>query len=176
MIEHVASAIVAAGCEPLVVGRTSAPGGLAAVPDDGDGGAGPAAGLATALRIAAGRPVILIATDQPLLRAQTVRGLLGLDGDAVVPVDLETRQTTCALYRAETAEPLLALMAEQPRPSLQRLLDTVSVRDVYANEWTQWGEDGRSWRSLDTPESVTEAERWLRATRDIESGAKGGST
>jgi len=164
MIEHVASAIVAAGYEPLVVGRESAPGGLEAVPDDVGTTQGPAGGLATALRIAGGRPVILVATDQPLLRPETLRALLRLDGIAVVPVDLKTRQTTCSIYRSDMAEPLLALMANHPRPSLQRLLNGVSVREVPPTEWRQWGEDGRSWRSLDTPDAVTEAERWLRAT------------
>ncbi len=37
---------------------------------------------------------------------------------------------------------------------LQTLLDTAAVDDVPEADWRRWGEDGRSWFSVDTPEDV----------------------
>ena len=166
MLDLIVIALRAAGCEPLVIGRTTAPEGVTAVLDDLPGRAGPAAGLVTALRLAAGRDVFLVATDQPLLRPRTVRGLLALEGEAVVPRHDGMRQATCAVYRRECLDTLEELMRDRPSPPLQRLLDRVATRDVSEAEWSRWGEDGRSWRSLDTQEDVTEAEAWLRRIHD----------
>ena len=170
MIARVAAALQTAGCEPLVIGRSSAPAGLPAVSDDMAGRAGPAAGLATALRIAAGRTVILVAADQPLLRPDTVQALVALEGDAVVPVDGGVAQATCAVYRAHCLAPLRKLMAERPSLPLQTLLDGVATRRVPPAEWSQWGEDGRSWWSLDSREDVAEAEAWLQLQRTSDTG------
>ncbi len=166
MLDLIVIALRAAGCEPLVIGRTTAPEGATAVLDDLPGRAGPAAGLVTALRLAAGRDVFLVATDQPLLRPRTVRGLLALDGAAVVPRHGGTRQATCAVYRRESLDTLEVLIRDRASPPLQRLLDRVATRDVLEAEWSRWGEDGRSWRSLDTQEDVAAAEAWLRRGRE----------
>ncbi len=164
MLEWVAAALREAGCEVVVVGREEPGFDLQGVPDDDESWSGPAAGLATALRLAAGRPVALVATDQPLIRSDTIRSLLDIEADAVVPVDEGVRQTTCAVYRAACEEPLHRMRAEGA-PSLQRLLRVVEAREVGADEWESWGEDGRSWWSLDTPEDVAAAESFLRAER-----------
>lgn len=167
MIVLVANALAAAGCDVVVIGRGHAAPGLRAVGDDEGAGSGPAAGLATALRLAAGRPVFLAATDQPMLRPGTVAGLLGIDGGAaVVPVDRGTRQPTCAVYLPECAAPLASLIAREGHPSLQRLLDTVDTRDVGRDEWAAWGEDGRSWWSLDSPSAVDAARAVLDGAAD----------
>jgi molybdopterin-guanine dinucleotide biosynthesis protein A len=162
MLDHVVAAVRRAGCEPLVVGRDSAPPNTATVPDDLPGRAGPAVGLVTVLRRAAGRDVVLVATDQPLLRSRTVRELLALDGDAVAPLDAGMRQATCAVYRKSCLGPLEDLIRNGPSLPLQRLLDRVATTDVPEDTWSLWGEDGRSWWSLDAPGDVAEAEEWLR--------------
>jgi molybdopterin-guanine dinucleotide biosynthesis protein A len=155
LITHVAAALKPAGCDVVAVGRAEPVAGICAVPDDA-GGRGPAAGLLTALRIAAGRPVVLVATDQPLLRPETVTALLGLRGAAAVPLAAGTRQVLCAVYREVCLAPLEALMANDPTPSLQRLLDDLPFRAVLEAEWRGWGEDGRSWRSIDTPDELAD--------------------
>lgn len=155
LITHVAAALDAAGCDVVAVGRAEPVAGIRAVPDDA-GARGPAAGLRTALRIAAPRPVVLVATDQPLLRPETVTALLQLHGAAVVPIAAGTRQVLCAIYREECREPLNALMATDPTPSLQRLLDDLPFRAVLEAEWRGWGEDGRSWRSIDTRDELAD--------------------
>lgn len=154
MVVRVAAAMRQAGCEVLAVGRDALGFGLAAAPDDAPGG--PAAGLATGLRFAAGRPVFLAATDQPMLRAETVAALLAIDGPAVVPIDAEVRQTMCAVYRSDCIAPLNRLRAASEGPSLQRLLTDVGAREVPEAVWREWGEDGRSWWSIDTPEDLAE--------------------
>ena len=94
------------------------------------------------------------ATDQPLLIPDTVTSMLQLHGAAVVPIADGTRQVLCAVYRDTCLEPLEALLATDPAPSLQRLLDDLPFRTVLEAEWRGWGEDGRSWRSIDTPDEL----------------------
>jgi hypothetical protein len=43
--------------------------------------------------------------------------------------------------------------------SIQSLLDRVSFRAVTPETWVPWGEDGRSWFSVDTPEALAEGIR-----------------
>jgi molybdopterin-guanine dinucleotide biosynthesis protein A len=160
MFAHVASMLASAGCDPIVIGKTGID-GVASTPDDEPGRKGPAGGLATALRLANGRQVVLVAADQPLLDVNTVRALLGLDGEAVVPVDRGVRQATCAVYREPCAAALARLLAAGGSPPLQRLLNNVATRDVEKPEWSAWGESGKSWWSLDTASDLAQAETWL---------------
>ena len=159
MIDLVAASLSAAGCEVVVAGRVRA-GTLTAFPDDLGGRLGPAAGLATVLRRFLPRPVALVATDQPLLMAATIENLLNLDGDAVVPIHGGLRQTTCSVYRAPCLEPLLERLGRGHSLSLQTLLEMVDIREVAEDEWAAWGEDGRSFWSLDTPDELAAAEGW----------------
>jgi molybdopterin-guanine dinucleotide biosynthesis protein A len=157
MISHVAAGLAAAGLDVLVVGRRDTVAGLETVPDDGSPGRGPMAGMVTGLRAAAGRDIFLVAADQPLLRPDTVAAMVGLPGDAVVPVAGGHPQVTCALYRTACLEPAQAALATGEM-KLRRMLDTVGTNYVDAAIWSRWGEDGRSWLSLDTPEAVRAAE------------------
>jgi hypothetical protein len=72
----------------------------------------------------------------------------------VVPIDGGIPQVTCAFYPASWAEPAAALL-EAGRPA-QALLDDLPRRLVEQPEWSAWGEDGRSWFSVDTPAALTE--------------------
>jgi molybdopterin-guanine dinucleotide biosynthesis protein A len=153
MLEWVAAALAEVTDELLIVGRHQSPAGIAAVPDLRPGRRGPLAGLATALHHAAGRPVLLVAVDQPLVRPRTLQGLLDLfEGDAVVPVEGGVRQTTCAVYPGSWAA--AADGEDQAGGSIQSLLDRLPYREVVREEWAEWGEDGRSWHSVDSPEAV----------------------
>ena len=66
MVEWVADAVRPITNNLLVMGRAGTLAGIACVPDDHPARRGPLAGLATALRIADGAPVLLVAVDQPL--------------------------------------------------------------------------------------------------------------
>lgn len=125
-------------------------------------GQGPLAGLATAVSRTEHDHVVALAVDQPFVRQETLRRLVGLAGDIpVVPVDSDgVRQVTCAVYPASISG--IALEEANAGGSVQSLLDAVSFVAVSPQEWSSWGEDGRSWLSLDDPDAVNDAvDRYL---------------
>ncbi len=120
---------------------------------------GPLAGIATALSRIEEGAVLVVAVDHPYVRPGTLEELLSIESDLpVVPVDESgVRQVTCAMYphsiAGEAAEEAMS------SGSIQTLLDRVSFRPVTPAEWRSWGEDGRSWFSVDSPDALAEAER-----------------
>ncbi len=117
---------------------------------------GPLAGIATALGRAEGRHVIIVAVDQPFVSPSTLAHMLDLAGDLpLVPVDDHgVRQVTCAIYPTAIADQA----AEEARNdgSIQSLLDRCSFTALTPETWRAWGEDGRSWFSVDSPEALDE--------------------
>ena len=160
MLDHVANALRAGGLEVLVVGREEAPSDIEAIPDIAGLGGGPAIGLLSAFRHIDDNDVFLAAVDQPLLQPNTIRRLLDLPGKAVVPRAGGHPQVTCALYRRECSQPLEQALASG-QLKLRQLLTAVDATVVEEPEWSTWGEDGRSWMSLDTPQAVRGAEALL---------------
>lgn len=150
----VAEALREAGLEVVTFGGQQRIGDIETIADP-PGLRGPVAGLMSALEYSERRPVFIVAVDQPLLRPETVAGLLSIwTHDAVVPVDNDAPQVTCAVYRATCLPAIRQITAVNPDASMRNLLDFVSVRQVDQTEWSAWGEDGRSWRSVDTPEDL----------------------
>jgi molybdopterin-guanine dinucleotide biosynthesis protein A len=112
---------------------------------DLEGVDGPLAGLAASLQL--GEPVLAVAVDQPWVRTETLAKLASI-GETVVPVHNEFRQVTCAVYY-----PLILDWVGRAG-SLQGLMDLASPLEVTEPVWRSWGEDGRSWFSVDRPEDV----------------------
>ena len=142
--------------EILVVGRTGTLAGATAVADDMPARLGPLAGLVTALRNRPGRPVLLIAVDQPFARTATLEALvIRHDGIRVtVPVADGWRQVACAVYPpTASAQAELALTDGGSLADVCRLVGTDDVAEA---EWRSWGEDGRSWFSIDDPQALAE--------------------
>jgi molybdopterin-guanine dinucleotide biosynthesis protein A len=165
MVERVAAALRVVTNEVVVVGRSDAVVGIPAVPDLRPGPRGPLPGLAAALSFAVPRPVLLVAVDHPLVRSATLQALVDLlEDEPVVPVDGGVRQTTCALY--PTALAGAADQEDLAGGSIQTLLDRVPHREVPRSEWTQWGEDGRSWYSVDSPAQVAALGERFQTARD----------
>ena len=156
MVEWVAEAVSAVAGEVVVLGRSGTLFGLTCVPDDHPARRGPLAGLATALRIAAGEPAVVVAVDQPWVRPATLRGLLEQAGPlhAVVPIAEKARQVTCAVYPEAWAD--RAAVEDAAGGSIQSLLDVMLLRPVEAAEWQTWDEDGRSWFSVDSEAAIEE--------------------
>lgn len=151
MVTWVADAL-AAVCDPVVVvGRAEPLAGLETLPDAGGKYRGPLAGLVAAMEAHPSEIVAVVAVDQPWVRSETIRRLGDrVDGLAVTPVDAGVRQTTCAVY-----PPAVTAAAERELAgggSLQSLLDVTAFDAVV--EWRSWGEDGRSWFSVDTPDDL----------------------
>ena len=90
--------------------------------------------------------------DQPYVRVETLRFLLAFAGsnEAVVPVDEGRRQVTCGVYRPAASAAADAALNE-PGGSLRTVLDVVGTVLVSPETWRSWGEDGRSWRSVERP-------------------------
>jgi molybdopterin-guanine dinucleotide biosynthesis protein A len=119
---------------------------------------GPLAGIATALSRAGSGRIIVVAVDHPFVRSDFLRRIVAIESDLpVVPVD-ETgvRQVTCAVYPASIAA--AAVEEAVAGGSIQTLLDRVSFRPVAPEEWRRWGEDGRSWFSIDSESALAEAQ------------------
>ena len=156
LVDHVLDALAAAGLRTVIAGPPR-PDVAAAFVADPPNLAGPAAGLTAAMRAYPRHDVVLVGTDQPFLRPETLQQLLAVDGDLVAPLH-ERCQTLCAVYRAGASARLEALVAATPNPSLQALFDRPEAVRVPPSIWRGWGEDGRSWVSLDTPDALAAAE------------------
>ncbi len=156
MVEWVAEAMRPVTSKLVVLGRSGTLAGIESVPDDHPARRGPLAGLATALRIADGQPVLVVAVDQPWVRTATLRSLLEQAGPlhAVVPMAGHARQVTCAVYPSSWAE--RAAAEETAGGSIQSLLDEMLLLPIDAAEWQTWGEDGRSWFSVDSEAAIEE--------------------
>jgi amidophosphoribosyltransferase len=154
MLDLVADAVSQAADRVVVLGPPR--NGHEAWPDSAPG-AGPLAGIVTAMERTEAEQILVVAVDHPFVRAETLQRLLALAGDVpVVPVDRHgARQVTCAVYPASLAA--AAREEAEAGGSVQSLLDRVSFRPVTPDEWESWGEDGRSWRSVDDPVSLEES-------------------
>lgn len=117
---------------------------------------GPLAGLATALTRMSEDRLLLVAVDNAFAQAATLTRLVSIESDLpVVPVDERgVRQVTCAVYPGH----LMGAAVEEAESggSIQTLLDRVSFLPITPEEWREWGEDGRSWYSVDTPDALAE--------------------
>jgi len=143
----------------IVLGRTP----LGEIPNLEDRpGEGPLSGLAALADLPENLgpipdAVLLLAVDQPWVRPETLRALLNrYAGLAVVPIDDGVRQVTCAVYPWSFID--AAAEGAAGGQGLQALLDEMEI-DGIESEWAKWGEDGRSWFSVDTPADVTEGLR-----------------
>jgi molybdopterin-guanine dinucleotide biosynthesis protein A len=84
--------------------------------------------------------------------------MLALNGDAIIPLDEGWQQVTCAVYRP----PFLKAASETLDAGCRSIitaLDLVTVKLVQEATWRSWGEDGRSWFSVDTPDRLDEGLR-----------------
>lgn len=156
MLHRVATALQAAVERVVILGQQRP--GFVCWPDEAPG-SGPLTGIATALRRMGTGRALFLAVDQPFARTETLRALAGLDSELpVVPVDRAgVPQVTCAVYPSIVAD--AAWEEAESGGSVQSLLDRVSFLPVTHETWEDWGEDGRSWFSIDTPGDVPEGLR-----------------
>ena len=115
---------------------------------------GPLAGVATALDRMTEDRSLVIAVDNAFVSPDTLSHLAAIESELpVVPVDHEgVRQVTCAIYPKGIAA--LAREEAESGGSIQTLLDRVSFLPVTPDVWIGWGEDGRSWYSVDSPADI----------------------
>ena len=152
MLEMVIDAVAPVG-DVVVVGRTGAPQGTRAIPDRRPDARGPLTGLETVMHRYPGRTLVLVAVDHPFVRRETLDALLALEGDAIVPIDEGWQQVTCAVYRPAFLAAATTVLDAGGR-SIIAALGHVDTRLVAEPEWRTWGEDGRSWFSIDSQERL----------------------
>ena len=117
-------------------------------------------GLHTALS-AFGRPLVVVAVDQPLVRSETLLRLAGLAAEGETAICIDDRpQVTCASYTPACLEE--ATRQLRSGGSIQQMLRSVPWTPIRREVWSRWGEDGRSWFSMDTPDSIITAEQRFR--------------
>lgn len=118
---------------------------------------GPLAGITTALQRTGHPLAIVVAVDHPFVRPRTLRAMIERAGELpVVPVDDHgTRQVTCAVYPSAIGD--LAREEADSGGSIQSLLDRVAFDPITPEQWQAWGEDGRSWFSVDSEVALDEA-------------------
>lgn len=155
LLDWVAAAVSQVVSEVIVVGRQEAA-GLRAIPDALPGGRGPSAGIVTGLTAAGGGPILVVGVDQPWVRPATLAALLGVRTQPAIPMEGQY-QVTCATYPAASL-PLLTVIAQDQR-SLQPEAPLLGGTVVPPERWRSWGEDGRSWFSVDSPEDLQEGLR-----------------
>ena len=144
----------------VMVGRRRGLAGMEAIPDLHAGARGPLSGLQTALEVFRS-PLVVVAVDQPLVRPETLMRLADFAEAGETAVCIDGRpQVTCAAYSSRCLEE--ATRRLRSGGSLQHLLDGVPWTRIPRDVWSSWGEDGRSWFSMDAPDSVIEAERRFR--------------
>ena len=155
MMEWVFAAVSEVVSDVVVVGRENAP-GMRAVPDAVAGRRGPSAGIVTGLMEAQGRGILVVGVDQPWVRPSTLAALLDVHPQPATPFDRRF-QVTCATYPADS----LSLLEETARTeqSLQPAIPRLGGTSIPPDRWRSWGEDGRSWFSVDTPEDLHEGLR-----------------
>lgn len=160
MSQWVSDAMRAVFDTVVVVGRSEPLAGLEAIPDRFGSQLGPLSGLATALEVFES-PVVLVAVDQPLIRQETLTQLavLAAAGESAICVDA-VEQVTCAAYGLSLREP--AQTALRAAGSIRSMLQENHHIRIERGTWGGWGEDGRSWFSMDTPSDIVKAERRFR--------------
>lgn len=158
MIDHVVAALDRVVDEVVAVGppRTDLP--VPSLADTGPPHQGPLAGLASAVEHFPDSLLVVVAVDQPWVRADTLARLISIGGSLpVLPVDDGIRQTTCAIYPTQAMDGVRDEL--EGGGSIQSLLDRISFRPVVEEEWEGWGEDGRSWFSADAATDIDEGLR-----------------
>lgn len=151
LLDRVTSAVAEVTDRVVVLGGQRE--GYETWPDEAPG-SGPLAGLATALSRMTEDRALVVAVDNAFVQAGTLAHLASVESDLpVVPVDHSgVRQVTCAVYPRQIAGQ--ALEEAESGGSVQTLLDRVSFLPVTPEQWETWGEDGRSWYSVDSSEAL----------------------
>lgn len=155
MAERVADACAQTGIATIVLGPDDAGTGLRNLRDGPGVTPGPLAGLVTLLADDPSQEAILLATDQPFVRPASILQLaMQPAADVVVPMHNGHPQVTCARYGPGV---LYALERGPQVQKLRDLFDLARTNRIAPESWAIWGEDGRSFHSIDRPEEIIAA-------------------
>jgi molybdopterin-guanine dinucleotide biosynthesis protein A len=155
-LSPVVDQVIVAGGPPVSIP------GVRWVPDSRPG-SGPLAGMAAGLAAMSGDLAWIVACDLPDLEPRIGELLFAsaLDVDAVVPRLDATPEGLCAVYRANLAPRMLAMLDAGER-RVTALLDGIRVRYIEAADLRPIDPELRSFRNLNTPD---EYEAWVTSLR-----------
>ncbi len=130
----------------------------APVHPDGRSGLGPLGGLATALAVAAPRPVLFLAVDLPFVPVALLEALVARLGgaDAVVPVGDSGAEPLCAAYGPACAEAVRAVLDSGER-KMTSFWPRVRVATLGGLELSAFGDPARMFRNVNTPDDYGRA-------------------
>jgi molybdopterin-guanine dinucleotide biosynthesis protein A len=161
LISYPLDALRWAGLESVVVAKPDSPLPEVDVPVwiEPEDVAHPAAGIAEALRRAAGRPVLAIACDMPLLPPGLVLHLAQRSAPLVVPVSGGQMHPLCARYES----PVLAPIEEAVRAgaSLHEAIEALGPELIGDDELAAFGDPGTTLFNVNTRADLARAEELL---------------
>lgn len=160
-----ALAAVAETC--IQVGGSGLPAGGWRRIEDRRPGAGPAAGIEAALEEAAGRPLVAVAVDMPLVTPELLRRLLDLVGDGAVAAAPHCNDRWCPLPAAYAppALPPLRRWLDGGRRDLHGFLDRIGAAALRGSDLRAVGDPARMLVNVNTPEDLRDAAALLRDAR-----------
>lgn len=168
LVEYPLRALRAAGLDPFVVTKADRPVGAAAeVVVEPDLPRHPLTGILAAIEHAAGRQVVVVACDMPLLPPELLRWLAGLPGGTIVPKVAGHLQPLAARYGPEAAGPIREALKggrEGPGgriPAVMTVLAELGPRILEEDRLRRFGDPDRMFTNVNTPEELARLEREL---------------
>jgi len=176
LVSRVVSTVGSAGLEPVVVAKPDSPLPRldCRVLSEPSEPRHPLTGIVAALGASAGRPVVAIACDMPLVPAKLITWLAQLEEEVAVCEADGRLQPLLGRYSPSVCERL----AE----SLERgdsMTDAVTALDpfiVTADKVARFGDPARIFFNINAPEDLAAAEKMLRGGRFSLSGFRSGRT
>ncbi|MCY4108784.1 MAG: molybdenum cofactor guanylyltransferase [Chloroflexi bacterium] len=153
--------------ETLVVGGPARAGVNARRIPDRFPGAGPLAGILSALLAASSEHVFVVACDMPFVDSQAIKGLAALmdDHDAVVPRIQGRFETLHAIYKTDCAAAIREVLDAGDR-RVRSFFSLINLRVVTEQEFALIDPSGRSSMNVNYPEEFESAADRLRGTND----------
>jgi molybdopterin-guanine dinucleotide biosynthesis protein A len=153
----------AAGLEPFVVTKRDRPVDVegARVVIEPDLPRHPLAGVATAIREAGQRPVVVLACDLPLLPVEYLAWLAGQEGETVVPCPGGAPQPLAARYRPDDLVTIDAALERQA--SAREAASGLGASFVGDGDLARFGDPSTMFLNVNTAADLARAEAALAA-------------
>jgi molybdopterin-guanine dinucleotide biosynthesis protein A len=154
------------GTRPLVIGPPRGESEFAHLRfvEDEQPGAGPLAGIVTALGLSTFDWNLVIACDLPYLSAPWLQFLIARAqtslADVVLPMNFKGLEPLCAMYHKRSEGPLRAELEKGTRRVTQAL-EAVRLEKIEPSEWQRFDSTGYLLKNMNTPADYEEAKRRL---------------
>lgn len=161
LVVHATDALRQAGLEPFIVTRADRSAGIEGVTEvlEEEGPRHPLAGLAAAIRHADGRDVIVLACDLPLLPPAYFAWLATLPDGAAMPSPGGRPQPLAARYSSKNLKSIQAALERQM--PVKSIIETVKPTMIGDSQLHRFGDPGRMFFNVNSPEDLRRAEEML---------------